>query len=752
MSSWPQLEAITSPHGAQAAACQVMVSHPVTYPKGFVSRNVQTLATSVKIPGKDAAMWFKQMHAGYMAAQFVSYSTDTVGLFHLQNSERLEICHSAKWDAATLCGYSGTLRPRRVSVTLQINSARCVVLSGHCLLDALTHWSQFVTPKGDKIVNHIRLAVLTGEDAENFYSRAVAHSVHKIDRSPHYAFRISVRWFTDQGHERTESKEFQSMPPSSDSALATIQQTVVLLAGKHDVPIHLSVMAPVAAPVPAACFTNAAIQMHRQFESLVCSEPHCTFDPAASHPDSAPLENTGVVVRLCMRRLGKSGVVDETAFHGALLSFSSAKEDAIAFAKSASETKEGYLGVPIGMQESSMALHVCAVHVERRELGTLVTLYGPLGKCGQPIHERGGAWVWVESAAIRPLDASLMQDWCVYPCAKSSIMPGNAAFHEPFRTHFSRASVLYTKIDEHRLKKAPSSASLDTTATVDLECLPQQTDSNKTTQEERTERQVLAALRVGLDSQRTTVGEACAYLMEYDPLSPVVKMLMTASYRLGVGASLSSMITLCSNSMLVSKPRVEVVEENTKLKRLLDVALAARATDVNPKRQKAAPVQVDSNERVRRMLKSCCLARGMQATIHRTSKTNFEEVVETISKTIYVPHGMNACYASFERLGELKNSNDETAWEACVMDAIQGVILGALRYAHKTQDEDWTSNFVLSSRVGKATPSVAVSRMNTGGEFEASSFDAMLTVKTPRVLIVNFLDKGQVRLTGTTSA
>ena len=752
--TFPSLAQVPSPNGAQAAATQIMDASRVPTPRGFRERVSPGggAPPSINVPHRDSAMWFKQIHAGYMSAQFIGCVRTPTEFLHLYTSDAKELATADKWDPRAETGYDGTLKPRRISVWVQLSATASKQPSGDRFLDAIAHWSQFHTPKGDKLSYAVRLNIVASADAEDFGKRANAiQPIRRNHSSAHaqWAFRVSIRWF-EGGVERMATEEFNNVPVSTDGSLALVQQTVVRLAAAHDAPLHTAMMVPITERVPNSYYNTSVQLLHQNFMDLVISKPSCTFDAAAAHPQSAPLENTGVVVRLCQRRMGEKGITHETAFHGALLSFGNQRDDAVAYAFHATTTVEGTMCAPLGMQEAAMALHVCAVHAEKRPLGNLITLYGSMGKCGEPIHDRGGTWVWVESAAVRPIDAALLKDWCVYPCAKPSLMPGNTAFHDAYRNHFARASALYMDIENYKLSKTNSSSSLATNVADDLNALPPRPDSVLSNEEEVTQRHVLAALRVGLDSKRTTIGEACAYLMEYDPPSAVVKMLMVAAGRIGVGASLSNMVKLCYESMQVASAGVELVEENAKLKRLVDVALAARATELQePDAKRPRPVSITSNDRIKRMLKSLNLKAGVHANIHRTSDTNHDEVAQAICKSISVLTAPIAAYTALGNLRALKDNVNGITWENSVVHTLARMIDVCLRNAGTTSPKAYTSIFVLSSRTGSSEPVVFVERMTEDGKLATSTFDAMLNVAEPRLLTVNFLDKGQVRVTST---
>jgi hypothetical protein len=731
MATFPNLTQVSTPNGAQAAATQLLSNTSVPTPRGFREPNDRVL-TSIKVPHRDAAMWFKQIHAGYISAQFLGVVRGPSEFLHLYMADSQELVAAAKWNPGAEHGFDGTVRPRRMSVWVQVVGDVAAAAAGAAVLDAVAHWSQLVTPKGEKIATKARFNVVGGADALEFAKRSRLHSVRCTEGVHHWSWRVSIRWADSRMGERCEMAEFTEVPKSTDEALALLQQSVVRLAGAHDAPIHTALMMPVDTRVPHNCYSG--------------------------HPQSAPLEDTGVVVRLSERRMGEAGITHETAFHGVLLSFGQTREEARSYALNAAETAERDLGAPLGMQEALMALHVCAVHAEKRQIGQLVTLYGPVGKCGEPFHERGGAWVWVESAAIRPIEVALLKDWCVYPCSKESLMPGNDAFHEAYRTHFARAAELYTNIDKYKLSKTDSSISLATTVTApSLDALPPRPASPPTATEMATQRHILSALRVGLDSRRTTIGEACAYLMEYDPTSQIVKMMMTAGGKLGVRASLSNMVALATQSIQVASAGLQVVEENTRLKRLLDVAFEARATELEEERiavkQARTVINVQSNDRVRRMIKTLNLKAGTHATIHQSASTDVTATLELLREWLGEATVPIAAALPIQQLGV--QSHDKEGWDRYVLRALCKVIDLILRNGMHDQPTHYAQHFVLASTAGEKGM-VSVNQMHNVhpgvGELMETTFDQMIGWEKPKVLLLNFLDNGQVRVTATVSS
>jgi hypothetical protein len=108
-----------------------------------------------------------------------------------------------------------------------------------------------------------------------------------------------------------------------------------------------------------------------------------------------------------------------------------------------------------------------------------------------------------------------------------------------------------------------------------------------------------------------------------------------------------------------------------------------------------------------------------------------------------------AAHTALATLQKITPEHDSYYWEGLVMRTLAKTIDVTLRNAGMVNLATWTSVFVLSSRVGGVPTGVFVERLTMDGILATSTFDEMITVAEPRVLIVNYLDKGQVRVTST---
>lgn len=757
----PLLDRIDAPNGAVAAATQLRSRVPIQYPRYFADRStVPGTPSDVTAPHRDSAMWYKQLHAAYMAGHHVNTAGCAAELLQLFGAENMELGEASRHPIANY-GADGSLKPRRIALWLQVNTAAMPNSTADMFLDAISHWTAYQIDPNDSrsvIMRALRTTVVGGADCDEFERRTDPERTHKLTQIHDWAYRVSVRWAVHEPGSsgigkivhRTETAQYAHVPSSTDAILADVQQTAVRLVCTHRAPSPKELMATVRWPVVRNSFAWNLASAHQAFANLSTSEPSVTLDAIASGTAAAPLQNTGVVVRLAAKELGSNANTHPSAFHGVLLSFGKQLDQARAFA-----TKEHGphgLRVPIGGQEEAMGLHMCAVQATEMRLDDLVTLYGPLGRVGQPIHP-GGSWVWIESAAIRPVDATLLGVFNVYPCARQSIMPKNAALHESFKAHFAKASKLYTSLDcENKttlLNKTRNSSFSSTEATMTLV----DSDDDVSTAVEN-DRFLLAALRVDLQSQRTTIGDAYSYLFDIGPPSSVANMLLHAAGRLGVAASLNSVMHLCCDSIGAQNSIGAVVAPDENLRKLADVAMQALVDDGSlPPAKRAKPTRVTSTELIRRMLSTVGLKRGSHVQLARNAMTSgrCDKVVELLGGALGAAGNeltMQMCQEQVARLGDDGYNETHEGW----MDRVEVALQRLGKVCIRTKRLEAADFFVLSSDVedGEADGqdgSVGVRVWRIGA---ASTFEELCAVARPTVLVLQSLGGFKARITATT--
>lgn len=740
---WPLLARIEAPDGAQAAASQRLAPRTLEYPLGFRAP-LYARPHSVPAPAKDAAPWFREVHAGWMSAQFVHFCATCADFLHLHMSETLELVASARFPDAQY-GVDGSLAPRKIAVWVQLSDLNAQHAMGERVLDALAHWA--AGPGG--VADKIRLSVVSGTQGHELTRRNAQESTQRMGAlsSSTWAVRVTVRWVSAECTTHAETVELEEMPATADVALADVQQVIVRVCGTCDVRFPLALTRPVATAVPPGAFATNLKAVSEAFSAKLESANSVTLGAAAKHASAAPLENTGVVVRLVQRALGEQGVTDRSAFHGVLLSFGAAKEHAVSFAREGGDSDTG-LNCPLGMSEEAMGLHVCAVQAQTFPLGVGVSLFGPAGRAGEPIHAPG-SFVWVESAAIRPVDDRLLGDWKLMPCDKASILPGNDALGDAYRKHWSRASKLFTSLTDRKpdlntQRSASSGSELDKLESWGV--APSLGDAQLCNEE----RFMLAAFQLDLNSRRTTVGDAYAFLFEAGAPKAVRDTITNAIGQLGIRASLADMFKLCSHTILAhGKSAADVIYENERLKRIAAVSLAALGSTrgVDPPAKRSKPIPIDSNERIKRMIGALGLKRGEHVMLKRGVDAGSTKasavVVAALRSGGRALDSIDAVLAPLKTLvtdAELSQHD----WDGAVGDTIGQVVWMTLLGNASVE----VLVFVLTARVGAGEVSVQRVACHPPRVTDAS-LDEMCGAKEPCVLLVQHTDTDKVRLTAT---
>lgn len=599
----PNLQRLSHVHGAAATSAQRMESKYITYPLGFGQS--QTGVTRTTVPATWSALWFQELYAGYRAANFIHYPTKPSDTVPILVAEALELRTAA-------CGApvaDGSLPARALAVWVIVgnNQAEQRDGVGSRILNALAHWASSASCP----THTMRIGIATKGAAATILQTAAregaAHPYGPACDSP--CWTLVVRWADARGDSHSAVESLGVAPLNAQVVLERVQRTLCLVLARYDLGAPPAALT-LATPVPLNAFAIQSAWVDAQFALTLEAAPICVRSAAAATKGAPPLENTGIFVRVCEKKRGDDGVTHSSAFHGVLLSFGGEREDVAAFANAADPA----LTCPVGQDEESMGLHLCAVQAEACALATNVSLFSHVGRAGQPIHPPG-SHVYRECAAIRPVDVDLLAFWDLRPCSKSSTLPEDDMYHAPYQQHFSRASKLYLSLSadpdnalQGRVRSPPrrsrsSSNSLDELAHNGA-CAPL-----NDLHQYRDDAALRLALHVDLRSRRTTVGEAYAYLFDAGMPRGLLNTMLHTIARLGVRASLDEMFRLASASLGQQARTVSVnaLDETIRLKALMDVCLSALATeDANgthaSKRARPSPLVVDKPERVRRML------------------------------------------------------------------------------------------------------------------------------------------------------
>lgn len=747
---FPTLKLIETPLGAVAAAQQRKARTPIDWPRGFHegSRQAAGVPNTTWFPYYDSAMWFKQMYSAYRCANFVNFSMSATDPLALLISENAELIHSVMDPNATH-GPDMSLKARGVAVWVSVNpNAHCI---SERVLDALSHWSLQKPIDESVMALIVRMTVIAGHESLEFFQRIAQEHSRDVGVTD-WTYRITVRW-ADPLTKSTRSETHVSccVPLTADAALIDIQQAIVRLLGTYNVPFPSALVRQVLTRVPQGAYAHGVNTVSEGFHHLTSGTPSVTLDSVAKTGEAGPLENIGVLVRLCQKSLKDHDIANSASFHGSLLSIGAYKGKAVAFAKEGANSGGG-LGVPLGIQEETMGLHVCAVQAEQTPLYDRVTVFGPMGRPGEPIHPPCSC-VWVESAAIRPVDANLLSMFTLHPCDKASLLPGNSALVEPFKRFFMLASILYTSLDASNcttLKRNPVFASSDELTSGDNPTivLPRKMDDD----ERRTERFLLAAFRVDLNSTRTTIGDAYAYLYDVGAPKSVVDVLLQAAGRVGISASLNCALEMCSEMVRNCTDAPDLTADMKRHKRLASVALDALSTcEQSDKRRPVMPVA--SAERIRRMIATLGLKRDAAVvvkvgiSVQMVRKAIWRMVVamgcvENEDKFTIPSLAIDCICAAVSERHRHKSAID---WDHHIQDellkAASIAMVGVTAYTKQTP-----VCFALVSQVGSEM--VSMQRITYTGRSD-SSLDAIVAEAQPRVLILQTFGEYKARITAT---
>lgn len=629
--SFPKLPRMESCAGAVAVVAQRVERRTVAVPRGFESVHARSThkSTVTEAPAPRSALWFQELHAAYRSANFVHYSSTVTDAITIISAESMELLHAAtRTEPTDAPGGDHSLPPRALGLwVLAHEEVAGASTSAHLLLDAAAHWARSRSdPKQLPLSTRMRISVATGTLKDELLQRAT--SQEGLDRSAvdvgvkkrlsesKAAWAVMLRWADNTGALHSAIYSWRSTPPSATLCLDQMQRAVCSLLGQYGLHLCTAATLGVPGPVPPNEWTRQSAAVDAEFVSRLSTKPSVTLSAAAGAEGAAPLEFTGVFVRVCQRRLGDDGVTHPSAFHGVLLSFGSAKREAAAFANQADPA----LACPLGLDEESMGLHLCAVQAQEQPLLRTVSLYSHVGRAGEPIHAPL-SHVFCESAAIRPVDQALLGTWDVRPCDKSSLAPSTVSLQEPFKQHFARASELYLSLSSSSSPETPNlrsgSSGEELDAMIDrLPCAPITNDPHA----ERDELVIRLAFHVDMRSRRTTIGDAYGYLFDSGAPKSICDTMLNAMGQIGVRASLDDMFKLTARAVKATgQLSTDVVRENERLKRLADVCLEAIASENGEPRvhslARPDPQALGAAEHVRRMLGSIGLKRGKEAAL-----------------------------------------------------------------------------------------------------------------------------------------
>lgn len=731
------LPPIEAPQGAISEAHQHRAVTTVTAPRGIHSRLHHSIPVNVAVPHEKSAMWFKELHCGYLSAQSVlvsKYATDTVKLLA---SETAELTAAA---AAKTAAVDNSLPPRSLAVWLLANVDNGACPHVDTFLDAFSTYANFKVGT-TRVVNSVRMSALFGADAifllDQVKKECIGSSVLEMG-----CVRLLIRWNT--GFEMRSA--WRDMPhrcaDSGLSALRSLQDTVVRMCGVEDAPFPPTLSQPVSDPVCAHAFYNVMVSVSKEFFDLLEGDACIhTSDFVKAQNDTTALQPTSVFVRVVDKRLGKDGITNSSSFHGALLGLNTKLEQIRAFVE---ETDEHGLRLPISKMECELGLHLCAVQAEGLQLGRTVSLFGTLGIAGQPIHSPN-SWVWVSRPAVRPIDASLLNDFALFPCDKDSLLPGRQELVPSFERFWKQTSNIFKML--HASEPVMSmSASTDSIDTIRLPS-PQAvlTPEPELKQEDLF---VLAAMQLDLKSKRTTLGEAYAFIFNAVGPNAITDNMKQSMADLGVRASLFDMLQ--HNKRAIQSYRD--ADENKRKHAEILASLCTAAIDMTPGAKKARTIKPKEPvcmpaERMRRCLKTCSLKGGEHLTLEMGVQFNDTALCGLVLSSIIaddIAAPEPAVLALIKRpITKLGGPSKGCTWLARVEQAVAVSVATAAVALRST-----SARAFLVVRPAKVED-IYIKTVELNGAVHGALLDDMCRVQSPRVVILQELDEKRVRVTAT---
>lgn len=779
--TFPKLVRMDTSLGAVAAAAQRLEKRSVTLPRGFSSSSLRNAVKSVVVdaPASRSALWFQELAAGTRAANFVQHSTTITDGPAIITAETLELKEAAVRNAvATAPGLDQSQTPRRLALWILIHEEVAgFAVAGHHMLDAIAHWACARSDaKASPLVTRMRMSVATGALKNDLLRTACAregadpNAMDMVETSlgnARAAWGVLMRWSDEHGRIHSTVTSWRTTPVDANACVDQMQRAVCSLLAQYGLHICTETTMAVPLPVPHNAWVTQLAAVERGFAARLQTSPSVTLSAAAGAPEAAPLEFTGVCVRVCQKKLGDDGVTHQSAFHGVLLSFGAAKDAAARFANAADPA----LACPLGLDEESMGLHLCAVQAQEQPLHTDVSLFAHVGRAGMPIHPPF-SHVLCESAAIRPVDQALLSTWDIRPCDKASITPSTNGLQAPFKQHFARASELYlslanrTRVDPPQLRSGSSGEELD--SMIDrMPCAPVSNDP----QAEHADAMLSLAFHVNMRSRRTTISDAYGYLFTSGAPKAVTDTMLSAMGQIGLRASLDDMFKLTANAIQASSALTpDIVAENTRLKRLAEVCLEAISNDrLETGRGKKRvhslavpdPLPVGAPEHVRRMIATLGLKRGKEAAVvPNMNDASIGALVQAVQNALshYLPNSPLAYDSQHLLMDSFKECNGELlsdagndrfhTWmgiaERCAARCAAIVILrNGLRN---------TPVFIITSCVGASSATVQQAAIEP--LLSPSSFDAMIAAPRACVLLLQHTDSQNLKckLTATVPA
>lgn len=542
---WPSLPQIQRPRGALATALQTSRLVPEVFPRASAYRPSSTRGAVRRQPAPDAAPWFHRLFNGWMGARSPLFATQPDHVTALRTHEDAELHAAAKRASgqmgqamgvmgAMANGPDESLAERRVAITLLLPQD-CSSMNT-MLLDGLTHWA---SAGADPVIRTTRITVLAGRDAHTFTEQLRGQGAGSVCDTP---ARLVLRWVDSAGALRSELAPVTS-PSSTDQAACRLHQAAVALGIAYGAPLAPSAYPPGPPGAKPDAFADLLLASCDAFFLMVRPTPTVALSPTLAQQlpfGGADLVPVNVLVRIQPR----TPHALEECEHGTLLA--PAAEAAAVRARCVDHVNSHgaaplALPVPVPAGSEWANVHMCAARAVPCRFGPNITLYAPGGIPGAPT-DGAGSYAWRLSVGVGPVDAALLQEVDLIPCAPNSARPGLGAL-EPFCRNFHGQAVKLFKAlgrppqlpppSQPRVAAPAEETGVDDDVHVDDDAVASPYPSVQF---------VLTALRLDLQSPRCTIGEALAYLMAHQGPPSVVGLFKSVARALGLATPLVTML------------------------------------------------------------------------------------------------------------------------------------------------------------------------------------------------------------------
>lgn len=743
------LQRIPSPEVAVAETQQRMTTSTLPIPRGVCKPILHGVSPHIRKPHEHSANYFKELHSGYLCAQFVNVAEFATEPLKILTAETQELNRSIVEAQNGKRSVDDSLPARRVGIWLLADYGGYSCRSIDLLLDCLSTWSLFKV-SSERVATKVRMSAMFGVDAKFILESISSELFETVKLESPGDTIVLVRW-NDGAVIRSAFRKFDHTKAfgTLTNAMECLQDNVVRMSGVYDIPLPSVCMKPVNNELLLVnSFYHNVIKINDEFADLIVGNPSITFSKETVERNASRiLQPTGCFVRVVNKALGKEGFNHPSCFHGAVLGFSHKRSESVRFIEESND--EHGIRIPISKYELQCGLHLCAVQAEGMQLNNLVSLYGSSGIAGKSIHQPG-SWLWVARPAVRPLDAMLMNVFSLIPCKRETLIPLKQELVPGFERFWQHTTNIFKMIEDGKVNthesilrpRSPSPTSIAYNEVSDKDAA------------------MLALMKVDMKSERTTLGDAYAQLAPHTGMESIcenMKMAMSCLHN-GPRASLYDMFVLNQQSISNSRNMDSSKRKSEEcLMQLCEVAINIASDNQTLKKVKTVQPLCLSAERVRRILKVISLKGSTYCTIDE-SGTQTNELVHTFHDIVTTSTWTNDTDERNESLAQLikkpfvsamTDASESNSKESFLTRIERAVALSSAVAIVASQ----CVNSLMFLVVGmQKNEEVYIKQVKLNGQIEPSSVDDIIRLTNPKVIVLQELTDKKIRISATKRA